>query len=232
VKTHDEYAVTLAIREDSRLIGGTPRDPELIRKWIAAKQLSDKKAAEEITAMGTPDAQAALTTEEGAWTGFRTHNEYGRLIGLHIQGRQIAALIKEAGTLVGAFMSFRGTRTFLQVGLSVEPRCILLMREGKPLMEPDGREESAMHVMGPQGPRTCLKRRDYVLSPCELNFRLVIPKKLDGKDILKENKDIEVKTLPELLEYLLEAGGTSPGLGTDRTQGEGRYKLKSFEKVI
>lgn len=111
---------------------------------------------------------------------------------------------------------FTNLKSRLAERIFVENDKIRFMRDGKPVPKVDGDEERAIHVMTAQGPRTALKRCDFVNGPCELKFTVRV---LD--DGLVD---------ADLVETLLEFGGWN-GLGADRSQGNGMFELKSIVPV-
>lgn len=111
---------------------------------------------------------------------------------------------------------FTNLKARLAERIFVEEDKIRFIRDGKPLMAVDGDEERAIHVMTAQGPRTALKRCDFVNAPCELSFTVRV---MD--DGLIDS---------DLIETLLEFGGWN-GLGADRSQGNGMFELKGIKPV-
>ena len=93
--------------------------------------------------------------------------------------------------------------------LFVEKDHIFFYRDGKIIEKPDGHEERAIHVIGALGPRSALKRYDYVVEP-EMKFHIRYLN--DGLITL------------DLIDVFLEYAGWN-GLGSDRSQGEGRFEL-------
>jgi len=78
--------------------------------------------------------------------------------------------------------------------------------------KPDGHVESAIHVMTPRGPRSALKRCDYV-QQAHATFEIWVA----GEAVTKKD-----------LEQLLTLG-QEIGLGASRSQGYGKFTLERFE---
>jgi hypothetical protein len=193
------YRVLLQFRD--QLHGGIPRSPELIKGWLEARGMSDaaKRTEQEL-------GDQLLEKEERAWNGFKSVN--GSLV---IEARQVEACLKECASVSGMTQrkEKRGLKQILQHGLFVAPPFIPL---GKTL--PDGCEERAVHAMTRQGPRTALKRTDYVDKP-RIEFTIkVLPRILTDAD------------LAELLALAQENG-----IGANRSQGAGKCDIVECERI-
>lgn len=93
--------------------------------------------------------------------------------------------------------------------LFVEQDKVYLMRDGKHITKEDGKEERPIHVDGPQGKKTALKRFHFVNEP-SITFTCRYLR--DG--IIDK----------ELIGIFLEYAGWN-GLGADRSQGEGMFDV-------
>jgi hypothetical protein len=123
---------------------------------------------------------------------------------------------KESRSAKAAKSRFTGIKAKLAERLFVEEDKVYLMRsDGSHITKPDGNEEKPIHIMTTQGPRTALKRFDYVNTP-------VI------KFTLRHMNDGIVDL--ELIQVLLEHSAWN-GLGADRSQGNGLFTVRSIDPV-
>lgn len=214
-KTDDDmwidYSLTLQVE---RLVGGIPKHPAIIKRWQEA-HLSGKagEPSAEAATEGTVDllGAQALDPEEvisGIWTGFVEKDG-----DLAIEARLVKAMLKESANIVrvlpGALQ--RGKAIPLRARVAervfVEPHVILLIdKNDKPVREPQSAERP-IHVMTAQGPRTALKRTDYVE---DVTLRCTLSVLNDG--LITE----------QILRLILDHAARN-GLGTDRSQGNGTF---------
>jgi hypothetical protein len=222
--------ITIALK--NRIVGGIPTNANLIEGWIAANmtELSEEKRAE--LAQKTKEELPAAVEETASkmWTTFKRDET-----GLYIEGRQVKALFKESANILrelliksekkgakgkeagnGSKSRFTNFKAKLAERLFVEEEKIYFLRDDQPVTEPDGSEERGIHVMTAQGPRTALKRVDYVAAPATITFH--------------------VRWLPdgvidrEIIELLLEHGSMN-GLGADRSQGSGLFTVEAVREL-
>ena len=201
----------------SRLIGGIPRHPEIVKRWqearwpeIAARlQEGDPQSpaeAAEITVENLGDQALSDDEVKGIWTGFMEKD--GELV---IEARQIKAMLKESANIVRTMkpMQQRGKVIPLRARLAervfVKPAFIPLG-----VSEPNGGGdpiERPIHVMTAQGPRTALKRTDYVD-----DAKLTCVLKVLNDGVISE----------AMLRFILDHAEEN-GLGTDRSQNQGIF---------
>jgi len=206
------YKVELQVT--NRLMAGIPKNPEMIEAWLEARQPSEAAIArrrangEEITPVAVLAEQVAeevdAVEEERAWLGFKKDDV------LYIEGSNVKAHLKDCANIMQKLLDFKALRSKLADRVYVEDERVYL---GK--AEPDGYYEHPVHVMTRQGPRSALKRNDYVEQPC-LSFGLRVL--ADG--VIDE----------DLLRDIFEYGGTH-GIGAERGLGYGRYELKVLEEL-
>ncbi|MDI6814447.1 MAG: hypothetical protein QMD10_13085, partial [Desulfitobacteriaceae bacterium] len=197
------------IQFSDRILGGVPKAKELIQGWLRArgvkaedvKELAEK-VEEEVEAVPKEELEMA------AWTGFKRDDE-----GLYIEERQVKACLREAASTL-ALTKIRGFRDAVNHGVFTQPDKIHLKRKGQLIKEPDGYEEGPIHVMGPRGPRTALKRQDYI-EEAEAEFTLLVA----GSTIAEK----DLQQMMELGQYI--------GLGASRSQGYGKFTLVEFKPV-
>jgi hypothetical protein len=209
-RLYDRYRVTIKIRD--RICGGMPRNPDLIKTWVESTTEHADEISEKLTQENAELVVNAVA--EKCWNGFPEDAQ-----GLFIPCRNIKACLKQSAQLLGIYKNKRGSKQILAEGMEVKglnnPTRVYL---GK--TEPDGTDESAIHVMTAQGPRTALRRMDYVTEPT-LSFEVWILKTAP-----QETRHIGEEQLVEILCHASENG-----LGASRSQGEGKLDIVSFEKI-
>lgn len=215
--TWTTYTATIEISD--RLIGGIPITnegdrPDAFKGWLRGQQL-DNTDVESLadTLTDVPDMPTG-DGEEVLGTSFRADDD-----GLYIEARQIKAMLREAAQRLGIIKRVRGSRQVVQHDLHIRgtdgSQKIHLGRT-----QPDGTDTRPISVMTPQGPRTSIKRFDYVVAPT-LVFEIRLLDGGVGAGLIGE----------EELRDMLELGGML-GLGADRSQGEGTFILVSLEELV
>lgn len=207
---YDIYRVKIAVRD--RICGGMPKNKELIKTWVESTTGYADEQAEKLT-----QENADLVVNEVAeksWIGFG--EDAG---GLLIPCRNVKACLKQSATVLGITKAKRGSKQILAEGLEVKAvgggSRIHLQKQ-----TPDGTEESAIHVMTAQGPRTALRRMDFVLQPV-IEFEVWVL-----ATHAQETRHIGEKELIAILTHAQENG-----LGASRSQGEGKFDVVEFDRV-
>lgn len=219
------YDLTLHV---DRLVGGIPKHPEIIRRWQDAHMTgkpgepdTPQTAADATLALLGPQALDPEEVVAGIWTGFVTDADGN----LGWEARTVKAMLKESANIVRtlrAAMSQDSKGNWKSVPLRArlaeavfpEPKVITILDgEGKPIKEPESTERP-IHVMTQQGPRTALKRTDYVE-----NVKVVCLLKVLNTNVISE------RTLRLILEH-----ASSNGLGTDRSQGNGTFTYELVKR--
>lgn len=192
----DLFQVKLRFRD--KILGGVPRSAEAVKSWLTARALG--RLLEE-----TLSEVELVANEEVAWMGFKRDAR-----GLFIESRQVKAMIKECAVTLSLTKEVRGLRQHLVYGTFVKPDRIYLGVD-----EPTGTMEVVGQVQSPRGPRSILKKVDYVQGP-EIEFEIwtLLNGKLSG----------------EYLRRVLELGQES-GLGAMRTQGYGQFDVIGFHPL-
>lgn len=207
-KLYDIYTVT--IRARNRICGGTPKNPDLLRGWIAATTEHDDSKTTDLV----NEARAALLepTEEKSWNGFRGDPT----LGLYVECRQLKALFKEAATMLRLTTDKRGSKQIFQHGFEIKAvdggdRLFLGTKE------PTGCAEGPIHVQTAQGPRTAIKRVDYV-ERASLTFEVWVL-----STHASETRHIGESDIVQMLTF-----GQENGFGADRSQGNGKFDVVDF----
>jgi hypothetical protein len=208
---YDVYNVTIRLRDQIR--GGQPKNPDLLKGWIAATTGHN----DETTTAQEKEAREALLepTEEKSWNGFPADEKKG----LFIWSRQVKALFKECASLRRIFIEKVGSKQILQHGFEIKgPDADDRIFLGK--MKPDGMHEGPIHVTTAQGPRTAIKRVDYV-EKVTINFAIWVL-----RTDPKEKRHVGEKEVRMMLVL-----GQENGLGADRSQGHGKFDVIEFAKI-
>lgn len=236
VKVDGNYALYHAeIQIVDKLIGGIPKDPDTILKWLKARMEMDDRALIELSQTTALEMEAAnkerpsadeLMTEvarkfEGG-NGFKTID--GRLV---YEGRCLKSGLKEAMNISYPGVDFPGKPTRPnKKGEDVEIVRKGLLRFASETVfvedlyidlgvtEPDGTEQRIKQLNGPKGPYSAIGIVDYVVRP-KLTATISV---LD--DFFPRSAWARVwKTLEKI------------GLGSDRARGDGKFELVEWEHL-
>ena len=229
------FSVELSIK--NRIVGGIPTDPELIKGWIEANVPAvDEAQKEKLAAATLADVQAHTDEKsEKMWTTFKKDS-----LGPYTESRCVKAMLKEAANVLRELLikeeaaskkadakaagtdfkaeksRYTNLKAKLAERLFVEDEIIHILRDGKVLAKVDGDEERPIHVITAQGPRSALKKVDFIKAPAVLKFNVRFLK--DG--VIDE----------DLLRTLFEYSGYN-GFGSDRSQGNGLFELTALSEI-
>jgi len=204
------------------IVGGTPKNPKLIDAWINAKNKELTAEEREKLANATRKELGELSAEVAAknHVGFRQDKN-----GLFVEGRHVKAMLKESSNIIKTITpggrgkksdgdkevpGITNLKSKVAERLFVEEDCIYLGQ-----MEPDEITERPIHVMTAMGPRDSIKRCEIV-HDVEISFTL---RRHRGNEVPE-------KTMLAILDY-----AQTMGLGADRSQGHGKFKVLSVEKL-
>lgn len=242
---YNRYRVTLSFL--TQLEGGVPAQPEMVKAWMRARlaKAGRKVTDEELEAMvketvaQLPEQVIEAATEEevekrGLWNTF-LRDDTGAPV---LEARCVKSFFKEQANILKdllaneAKLQNRGSRqkkdgtTASQYNtmyrskvaeqLFVEDVLLQFTRDGKKVVDVDGRGEKPIHVMTPQGERHAVKRFDFINPGVQVEFVVRILR--DG-----------VVTEHDLLRMLEH--GQENGLGSGRSQGNGRFSVLSVEEL-
>jgi len=201
---YDRYLVTIVMR--GKLCGGIPKNKEIIADWIKARTgFDDEKTADQIS-----DMQEHVDEQsEKSWIGF--YQVDGKP---HIECRGIKAMFKECATVLRLTEKKRGCKQVFQHGFEVKGL------DGSDVIPINGKVdsyESVCHAMTPQGPRSSLKKVDYVENE-KVEFQVLVLKTAS-----QETRHIGEADIKKILAFAQENG-----LGADRSQGKGKFVVTEF----
>jgi hypothetical protein len=238
---NDVYRVQLHFKE--RIVGGIPavnvdedapqeiqeeqtKKAKTVLDAFLRKRLADRMNEEEIAELVDQTYDEAYSDFEAQATSTFKSDENGLLI----EGRQCKAMIKEVGSRLGFGKAIKGTRPSLRGDIHeachVDEDTIYLWEQNgdpgegaditlKHVTEPHGHETRPIHVWGPQGPQSAIKRSAYVTRGY-IEFHVRILKSVTFNE-------------EHLMEILTHGGDL--GLGAERSQGFGKYEVIGFEQV-
>lgn len=204
------YAGALQFRE--RVYGGIPKNPHIFDSWLKAKQFPPDLVQE-----NKDDVAGELEESvEAGETVFRRDST-----GLYLRQFQLKGATKEATQRLGYYVKLKrnedqmGLRSHIQTGLYIEPRNLYLLRDGKPIREPDGYDEAQGRVPTPKGPKSILRKSEYVERPT-IEFQLK----------LLPFKGFGYAELVRVLTLVCEIG-----VGSWRSREEGKLDLLAFAPI-
>jgi hypothetical protein len=209
----------------TRLCGGVPADPEMVKRWLEARQPTNRppqsksidEVAEEVMASVPEDAEPSLHC-------IQRHE--GRLV---VGMRTLRGHIKDCSNIlsslyVGKVEKEKSFAVKVKNAVYYPPEVywvpIVRTETGEPITEPDGNYDKAIHIMTPQGPRSALKTVEYV-EDASIVFPLQVLTTPGGKMVVSET---DLKTL-----FLY---GGSHGYGPERGDGQGRYMATITAAVV
>ena len=208
----------------TRVCGSTPADPEVIKKWLEAREPRVKPAGALSIQEINEEVLASIERGEG-----EPDQSYSLLVFQRYDGHvvqrysTVKAHLKDCGRVISQLYTgkIEGEKSFAVrvlngVYLDENEYWLSLRRpDGSFIMQADGEQDKAIHVRGPRGQQlNALKRFEYVLPPCVLTFTL----KVLGKSVSEVD-----------LHHLFTYGGTH-GYAGERSDGEGRYRYH-FERI-
>lgn len=206
---YDIFRVSIQMRD--KICGGVPRNKDLLADAVRAHTGHD----DEHTQKQIEELGAGIVAEivEKSWNGFPSDDE-----GLFLPAFQIKAMFKEVSSLLRITVEKRGSKQILQHGTFVVKALDGGDRVHLGRKEADGCDEGPVHVMTPQGPRTAIKRVDYVRG-IAITFDVWV-----YGTHATETRHIGEQDVVEMLKLAQENG-----LGADRSQGKGCFDVVGFE---
>lgn len=207
------------IRFTEPLLASSAASPDVYKQYIAERKrqeiahqrtraIAAATTAEEIEA-ATADELETLSSKErelSGWSVFHRDESGLFVFDYHARGH-----LKEAArAITGKGISAIGSK--IDRWLFVRPRRIYLHRDGQTLGKPDGVMERPIRAMTMQGPRTSLKRSDFVAAGTEAEFSLLV--------LPLGEKELTPERIRAWLDY-----GQYMGWGEWRTGSHGRFEI-------
>jgi hypothetical protein len=217
------YRVELQVND--KIIGGIPKDPDTIRKWIESRIAQGADLAlqqvvnETVAAMSTEgeppafgDVIDGVARQIEGGNGFKTVD--GQLV---YEGRCMKSALKEACNVAYPGKTWpdkpegirKGLVRYLAERVFVEDQHIPL-----DVPHPSGTEQRIKHIMTQQGPRSAISVVDYVTKP-KLTFTVAV---LD--DFLPAKAWARIWQCAEEI-----------GIGADRARSDGKFELLAWDRL-
>lgn len=233
--TWDRWVVEIEVY--NRIVGGIPLipdDPEIkskmIDSWLKGQDVDNLEINPETgepfevtlaeKLKEDPDVPVKLEDISGLETGFKRDNT-----SMYIEARLFKANIRESAQRLGILVKKRGSRQVIQHDIHVsstecdkDQKIRPYDRDGNVILRPTGKDQRPISVMTRQGPRTAIKRFEYLSEKAHLTYVVRVLSGGVGNGIVGEKELEEILMLGEDL-----------GIGSDRSQGEGTYIVKRFE---
>jgi hypothetical protein len=202
----------------TKLCGSVPADPELMQKWLEARQprvrppggrTIDEIQQEVFTTLATESESEEEQVDQSLLV-FQREN------GVLVQrAATVRAHMKDCARILSAqyIGKIQGERSFstkVLNGVYPDERQYwlpILRPEGDPVTDADGRRDKAVHVRGPKGQAMNALKTFEFIQPARIDFTLKV---LGGS--------VKMKDLDTLFRY----GGVH-GFAGERGDGEGRY---------
>ncbi len=154
----DHYKVKIHLHD---LVGGIPRNPELIESWVNAGNKDKKQEERDNIRDAHLDTLDTMTDEKKNKQGIGFHRVDGQLC---VEGRQLKAMLKEAANIIkDTVPTGRNEKGKPVTGIpqlkSKTADQIFVTERFIPIgkTEPDAVEEKPIHVETARGPRDSIK---------------------------------------------------------------------------
>lgn len=201
--------------------GDTPPTEERIQE-IIARQMQE---------MFGNEVEVTIAQEEDKnHTTFKS-NDFGP----YIEARQVKAMLREMMTTLGITVKKKGSKQTYQHLLAIcacneegEPfedellNQINFELDGDIVSEIDDYIVMCAHVMGPQGPRSCIKHHDRIFG-ATIRFLLRAPANMPKARATAVLRDDEI--------VKMLAHAQNDGLGANRSQGHGKFTITRLERL-
>jgi hypothetical protein len=205
-----------------RIDGGIPEHPDVIEDWLKAAGIKDDEELLKRIAEGVATKEELDERLEKLTCTF-IHDDGVPCI----EARCVKAMIKQAAGVMGLYGMLTGAKELLAEGTEVYPKLVYLRSE-------HGLEVEAkpIHVSVKGEPVSAFKRTRF-LRDATADFDVHVT---DRQQIMTAfNADTMRKSLRTLtldqLRMILEYGGKFVGLGSNRSQGSGKFVVLSIEEI-
>ena len=211
------YNVTLEFT--APLAASIPKTPDEVRAMLENRKPSEAAFAKMENPAAVPELAEQVEEEVGAseeaqrgWSTFKRDGQ-----GIYFEARAVRAHIKDCSQILGqGTIDVRSLKSKVANRVYVQPeRLRLYGAKGELITTPDGTETRMIHVLTRQGPRNDVKYIDYVSPPSIMRFQL---------QVLNDGVVTE-----DILKAIFEYGGIH-GMGQERSQQFGQYKVRSLER--
>ena len=190
------------------MLGSNPANPEIHSAYVAAKAESLAKAQQETSML--PTEEDLKNIKEQGLTVFLRNGRGQLCLGNHV----IKGFLKAALATLKDQVGVASAKTKIDNLVFVEPTYITIMRDGEPVMEPDGYNERSLRAETMQGPRVSLASSEEIDAPWTLDIELTL---IENSGTAK-SKALTWEILETVLDY-----GRFKGLGQWRNSGKGSF---------
>ena len=214
----------------SDILGGMALNVETYQSYIAKNAREDHEVKEvvkdEVVNTGKTEREVAREDaknvvegedQELKVTGFYRDEQTGNLI---LKGYQIKGFFKAAAQAIKDQIKLSACTSRIDNYLFIQESNIPLMRDGKPIENPDGYLERPLRASTAQGPRVALAKSEMVKAGWELEFTI----KIVEHNGTKQSKAIDEEMVKEMLAY-----GELKGLLQWRNGGYGSFTYEVVE---
>jgi hypothetical protein len=200
----------------TRLCASVPADPEIVKKWIEAREPRVKPAGALSIEQINEEVLASIERGEGEADQSFSMLVFQRIAGaLVMRAATVRAHIKDCARVlsaqyIGRIENERAFSTRVTNAVYPDERLYwlpILREDGTAVRDADGAYDKPIHVKGPRGTFNALKRFEFVEPPSMLEFTL----KVLGRSVSETD-----------LHHLFSYGGVH-GYAGERGDGEGRY---------
>jgi hypothetical protein len=215
---YDFYQVKIHV---DHLVGGIPKDPKMVEAWVNAT--CKAASAEDRAKIVKMDVEALpeVTSEVLSYSGTTFCEDKGNPCkGLYLEGRQLKSMLKESANIMKT--SVPSSKKEGELGITalkskmadqvfIEEDRVFLDRQ-----KPDRTTQRPISIKsGPQGPQSAIKVSDL----CDdVNITFLIRRLRKG--------EVSEKVLYLCLHY-----AENIGIGADRSQGFGKFKVEDVLKL-
>ena len=209
-----EYDVSW--RFATKLCGSTPGRADIVKPWLDARKPKARPPGGKSIEETQEEVMATLAEPEPEFSSTIFQRQNG---GLVVRGHTVRAHLKECARVlswhyIGRVQGERSLQTKVKNCLYPDEYWIPILRpDGEPIKNPDGEIDKPIHVTGPRGEVSALKRFEFI-EPSRIDFTLRV---LGGA---VKHSD---------LEHMMTYGGTH-GYGGERSAGEGKYLYTITER--
>jgi hypothetical protein len=207
----------------TKLCSSVPADPEIVKKWLEAREPLVKPAGARSIEEINEEVLASVERGEGeadqSYSMLVFQRDRGSLV---MRAATVKAHIKDCARVlsaqyVGRIQGERAFSTRVVNGVYLDESIYwlpVLRPNGETITQADGAYDKPIHTRGPQGVQNALKRFEFIDPPSMLEFTL----KVLGKSVSETD-----------LHHVFTYGGVH-GYAGERGDGEGRYSY-TIERV-
>lgn len=185
------------------ILGSQPCSQEVRTKYVA-KKVAEINNEEEQECL--PDLE-----EKGLSIFYMDTDERDALM---MMDYQIRGFLKAAGRAIAKQLGVLSIDSKVDKYVFVAPRRIHILRDGKPIYEPDDQYERPLRASTPMGQMVTLAASEQIYDPWTIEFTIKI---LDNP-ATKQSKSVTFDVIEEFLDY-----GALSGIGQFRNGGFGKF---------